>query len=396
MKKILFSLAILIFLITATVILILFGRGYRLDFDGFKPDISGTGLLVATSNPDGAQVFVNNHLTTATNNTINLIPGEYEIRIFKQGYFPWKKHLKIEKGVVTKAEALLFPTAPKLESITNTGVDTAVIDPSQTKLAYTVSSQSAKKNGIYILDMTAKPILTLQGFSTQIVEDTLGIFSKAQISWTPDGSSIIATTSSQIPKTTYLLRADTLNQNPSDITETLATTSLVWQKQLLDKHRSQIDSLPKELRKFADDNFNIIAWSPDELKILYRASKQTTLPVIIKPPLIGVNSTPEKRSLKPQEVYVYDVKEDRNYKILDYKEGVEKALSWLSDSKHIIFVHDQKVEIMEYDGKNVTTIYAGPFVDSFVFPWPDGTKIVILTNLGNKDTAPNLYTIGLK
>lgn len=396
MKKIFISLGIFLILILVTTLVVLFGKGYRISFNGIKPDISGTGLLVATSAPDGAQVFVNGHLTTATNNTINLTPGEYNIRIFKEGYFPWEKHLKIEKGVVTKAEALLFPTAPKLESITNTGVDVVVMDPSQTKLAYSVSSQSAKKNGIYVLDMTAKPIITLQGLSTQIVEDTLGNFSKAKLSWTPDGSSIIATISALNSNTTYLLKADGLNQNPSDITETLSTISLTWKKQILEKHKSQIESLPKDLRKFAEKNFNIIAWSPDELKILYRASKQITLPAIIKPSLIGVNSTPEQRSLKADEIYVYDVKEDRNYKILDYKEGIEKDLNWLADSKHIIIVHNQKVEIMEYDGKNITKIYAGPFVNSFVFPWPDGTKIVILTNLGNSETPPNLYTIGLK
>jgi len=42
------------------------------------------------------------------------------------------------------------------------------------------------------------------------------------------------------------------------------------------------------------------------------------------------------------------------------------------------------------------TLYAGPFIDHYVFPWPDGSKIVILTNLSNPSVAPTLYTIGLK
>ena len=69
---------------------------------------------------------------------------------------------------------------------------------------------------------------------------------------------------------------------------------------------------------------------------------------------------------------------------------------WLSDSKHIIYVEKGKINIMDYDGINMTTVYAGPFIDHYVFPWPDGSKIVILTNLGNANTSPNLYTIGLK
>ena len=396
MKKVVIPFIIFSILVAVTIIVILFGKGYQISFNGIKPDVSGTGILVATSNPDGAQVFINGHLTTATNNTINLAPKEYDVKIFKQGYFPWEKHLKVEKGVVTKAEALLLPTAPKLESITNIGVDDPVLDPSQTRIAYTVSSQSVKKNGIYVLDMTSRPILTLQGLSNQIADDTTDLFSKAKLSWSPDGSSIIATVSAQNSTTTYLLKADSLNQTPSDITETLSTVNLTWQKQILEKHKAQIDSLPKELRTFVANNFNIIAWSYDELKILYQVSKPVTLPTIITPPLIGMNSTPEQRSLKKGEIYVYDIKEDRNYKILDSQSKVDYSLSWLADSKHIVYVHNQRVEIIEYDGKNITKVYAGPFADSYAFPWPDGTKIVILTNLGNTDTPPNLYTIGLK
>jgi hypothetical protein len=66
------------------------------------------------------------------------------------------------------------------------------------------------------------------------------------------------------------------------------------------------------------------------------------------------------------------------------------------DSKHLVYVHEGKIDMMEYDTANQTTIYAGPFVDGFVFPWPDATKLVILTNLGNPMITPNLYTISLK
>ena len=58
-----------------------------------------------------------------------------------------------------------------MTSITNIGVLNPVIDPSQTKIAYAVASQSAVKNGIYVLDMSVSPILTLQNASTQIVQD---------------------------------------------------------------------------------------------------------------------------------------------------------------------------------------------------------------------------------
>ena len=134
----------------------------------------------------------------------------------------------------------------------------------------------------------------------------------------------------------------------------------------------------------------------DETKILYRASSSATLPIIRSPRLIGANSTPEERSLKKDGIYVYDIKEDRNYKIHAPANKDQVFLTWFPDSKHLIYLHDKKIDIMEYDGANVTKIFAGPFTDSYVFPWSDSSRIVILTNLGNSDTPPNLYTISLK
>jgi Tol biopolymer transport system component len=216
------------------------------------------------------------------------------------------------------------------------------------------------------------------------------------LAWSPDGSQLMATISALSSETTYLLDPKTLNQTPSDITETMASVNPIWQKQQAEKDKAQMDSLPSKLKKLVTGNFKILSWSADETKILYTALDTTSLPTIITPRLIGTNSTPEQRDLKKDAVYVYDIKEDRNYKILDSLTGTEVPLTWFPDSKHLIFVHNQKVDIMEYDSTNLTTVYAGPFVDHYVFPWPDGSKIVILTNLGNPSIDPNLYTITLK
>lgn len=402
-KQIIISVLILLFLLTATTLVVFYGRGYRFNFGKGAPNLSGTGLLVATSSPDGAQVFVNGHLTTATANTINLAPGTYNVKIVKEGYLPWEKTLVIKNEVVTKADALLFPTAPKLESITNLGAQTPVVDPSHTKIAYTVASQSAVKNGIYILDTTARPILTLQSSSSQIINDTLNTFSKAKLQWSPDGSELLASIEGEISTTTYLLETNGFNQNPQDVTETMGTVNAAWNKQKADKEKSLTDGLPKPLRTLVTSDFRVIDWSADETKILYVASKSAELPIIINPRLIGTDSTPEVRNIQEGTVYVYDIKEDRNYKIIDSLENSDSLniysltpLMWFPDSKHLIYTHNKKIDIMEYDGANQTTIYAGPFVDSYVFPWSDGSRIVFLTDLGNPNTAPNLYTIDLK
>lgn len=409
-KKLIFPIAIFLFLIIGTVFVVLYGKGYRLGFDFDKPKLQGTGLLVATSQPDGAQVFINGHLTTATNNTLNLSPDTYNIKIAKVGYSPWKKTIKIQKEIVTVTGALLFATAPKLESITEIGVADPVIDPSGTRLAYTVASQSARKNGVYILDMTSRPILTLQSASTQIVDDTIDIFSQAKLSWSPDGKELFATiTSAQKPEspTTYLIKSNGFNQNPQDVTETIESILLDWEQQKKSKEKSRIDGLNGKAKKIINENFKIVSWSIDETKILYTASKSAKLPFIINPPIIGTDATPQERSIEKDSLYVYDIKEDKNYRIdignwfgkaeleIGNSQGLQ-PLSWFPDSRHLLFVDKRKISIMEFDGLNNTVIFAGPFMNNYAFPWPDGSKIVVLTNLGNTNITPNLYTIGLK
>lgn len=399
-KKITIYISTFLFLVLTTLGFIFYGKGYIFNFEKGKIEISVNGLLAATSEPDGAGIYINNHLTSATNNAISLSPGEYHVKIVKDGYFPWKKKIKIEKEVVTTAYALLFPSAPKLENITDTGVDNPAIDPNGTKIAYTISSfDSPRKNGIYILDMSLRPILTLKSASSQIADDTIDRFSQSSLSWSPDSRELLATISGETnSNTTYLLKTN-FNTNPQDVTETLEEIRVSWEKDKSALEKSQIFGLDPKLKSLISEVFNILAWSPDETKILYIATQSANLPLIINPRLIGANSTPEERGVKKDSVYVYDLKEDKNFRIdivPTVRDQGSLPLSWFTDSKHLIHVNDKKIYIMEYDGQNKTTIYAGPFIDDYVFVWPDGSKLVMLTNLGNSNISPNLYTIGLK
>ena len=171
-----------------------------------------------------------------------------------------------------------------------------------------------------------------------------------------------------------------------------------WEKDKEQKNKIQLDTLRPALQKIVTENFNILGWSEDETKVLYEASQSATLPVIIKPPIIGTNSTPEVRQIEKDSVYVYDIKEDKNYLINkgDKKIHVDYELVWFPDSKHLLYIYDHKIDIMEYDRQNITTVYAGPFEHEFVYPWPDGSKIVILTNLSNPYIPSHLYTVSLK
>lgn len=401
-RQLFFSLLVLFFLFLGTTVAVLYGRGYRFGFESGRPDLAGTGILVATSNPNGASVYINGHLSTATDNTINLPPGAYDVKIQKEGYLNWEKKILVQKEAVSKAEALLFPNAPKLESVTSLGAGNPVIDPSLSKIAYMVSSQSAKKNGIYVLDTSGRPILTLQSSSVQIADDTADFFSTASVAWSPDGSKILA----KVGKTYYLLSANSFNDTPQDVTETLSSVVASWTKDKADKDKARLDSLKPGFSALIQEDMTVVDWSPDDTKLLYIASKSASLPFVIVPRLIGTNSTSEERNIKEGQVYLYDLSEDHNYHLAidpailkslgNITSSLWNPVSWLADSKHFLYVHDKQIDIMEYDGKNQTTIYAGPFIDDSVFPSQTVSKIIVLTNLGNSAIVPNLYDLDLK
>ena len=71
------------------------------------------------------------------------------------------------------------------------------------------------------------------------------------------------------------------------------------------------------------------------------------------------------------------------------------TLQWFPDSKHVIFTKEGKIFVMGYDGTNKTTLYSGPFDSKFIYPWPNGDRLIILTSF-SPDSPLNLYAIELK
>lgn len=415
-KQIAISLTILFFLVAVTVLVILYGTGYRIFIQHGEPTVTKTGILNLSSYPTGAQVYIDGHLTTATNNTLNLTPGDYTVQIIKDGYLDWQKDFEIKREVVSNASATLYPKAPSLQSISTFGIKSDIIDPTGTKLAFNIASRSALQNGIYVYDMTSQnfPILAGQSSTTQIVNDTTDKFSEAKIAWSPDGTQILASISAtpDSSPTYYLLDATTFNQTPQDITAIYQNTLDLWQQQRRDKATAQIKSLKPAVQQFAKKYFKILSWSPDNNKILYQASGSAIMPIFHTPRLIGDNYLYEQRRLDANSIYVYDISEDFNTRILSTTTKVctiddpscncdefntcPIPLTWMPDSSHLLYVNDGKINIVEDDGSNMTTLYAGPFVDHFVFPWPDGSKLVILTNFNSPNISPTLYSIGLR
>jgi hypothetical protein len=93
------ALGFTIFFILAPLIII-YTSGTLFDFRQ-KQTVS-TGILSVQTKPDDAEVYLNGKSETTTPTSIRFLqPGEYEVGIKKDGYFPWQKRLEIKSGKVS-------------------------------------------------------------------------------------------------------------------------------------------------------------------------------------------------------------------------------------------------------------------------------------------------------
>lgn len=442
-KRFLYTFISAFFILMGTAVAIQYAKGnFRITDKGF---VQGTGLLSANSFPTGAEVMVDGKLITATDDTMYLEPGEYEIEINKDGYNSWKKRIRIEKELVVQTNAVLFPKAPSLTTLTFNGASNFSPSPDGQKIIYfSHSNTSERKNGLYLLELSNNAF-TFQKEPRQISDQSLNFdLETAQFIWAPDSSEVILLTEN---------REVLLDINKQNTLDTLPDISFrkrqllsEWEQEMYLRERENYSKFPPEVIAIATMSAKNVYISPDKKRILYTATEAITIPSELIPPIPASSTQPEERSLVVGGIYVYDREEDRNFRVgtqasesaqvankyllahdlLDkdselisaspsafnalqattsaqtaenfnvyHSSAFADTLQWFPNSKHLLFIQDNSIKIMEYDTTNMTTLYSGPFADHFVYPWPNGDRLVISTSF-SPDTPENLYALELK
>ena len=329
--------------------------------------------------------------------------------------------MEIKKEIVAETNATLFPSNPSLSPLTSSGAKSPALSPDNTKIAYVVPLQTTEqpnnltteKYGVFILDLNDRP-LSFSRNPRLIFARKISPQEEISFLWSPSSAQILLLEEN----TAFLLDLGKKNESPPNLIGTLPTLFSNWERERKELERRKMLSLPEPLIEVFSKSADILSWSPDETKILYQATASATISKIIKPPLSATNPTKETRDIESEKIYVYDRKEDRNYEIeieskklsneviKEEKENTNFSISqflnfssfqWLPTSKHLVLTEADGISIIEYDGTNKATIYASPFEESFVAPFPDGSKLAILTTLNPAtSTLPNLYGLSLR
>jgi hypothetical protein len=144
---------------TLLPIILSYSLGYNIDYRAFK--IYKTGIIHLRSQPSGAVVYMNGELfgNLTPTRIEDLKPGNYNIEVRKEGYYPWYKELTVRPNMVTKAEDIvLFPLSQAIKKVLNKNV-----------LAFTISDNNylycMATSGFWRANMDGTALVRLSPYS---------------------------------------------------------------------------------------------------------------------------------------------------------------------------------------------------------------------------------------
>lgn len=395
--KLLYRIIFLIGFLAILGFVIAYARGYRLDLE--KRTMTSTGILAISAYPKAAKIYVNNEFKGVTDQNIVLSPGNYQVDIKKDGYTSFSKKISIKGELVVTLEPNLFPINPALSPLTNLGIIQAIpVDGTDRVIIFVDKGidDPENKNGIYLFEGDRRPLAFFQSLNKIILKTNLTSdidFSNVNIIFSPDTKEAIF----EFDKVAYLLSLETENLTPYDVTSSKETLINAWEEKRMEDNLKVMETFPVEFTNIASESVKIISFAPNDTKVLYLATKNFNLPLIIDPPLIAGNQTQEERSINKGKIYIYDRKEDKNYLIANNQPPItNNQIQWYFDSKHLLINGDKKITVVDYDGTNEQIVYSGPFENNFFSSTNDG-RIIVLINLNSQvNELPDLYLVGIR
>ncbi|MFC1621866.1 PEGA domain-containing protein [Patescibacteria group bacterium] len=377
------TLLTLIILVGMTTLLFLYTSGYRIqrEKDSTTIDLTKTGMIGAKSVPDGANVYLDGKLRTATDDTIaGVEPGIHTLKIAKKGYEVWEKEIEVFEELVSDITAILVSQSPRLEPLTNTGAQNPSISPSLDKLAY--FSKDETSPGVWVLSMGQGAIGLFKTNPAVILEDTvINKYSEGEsIMWSPDETQLLV---QMAPGRHYLVDLQT---NTARTVINLDTLLVDW-RAIQDKKRvdfiSKLD-IPDNIKQLAVSEE--VSWAPDQKKFLYTEQVGDTLQYRVynmeKPLPVG----------EKVETVVFETNAN----------SLQPTVTWYADSFHLLLaegnIEGEKqgiIYIIRIDGSNKTEVYSNTLHSPHVYSAPGGDKVIVLTSVKSGEQI-NLYTVGLR
>lgn len=148
-----------------TLILVYFAYGFGVDRQG---TLVQKGLVFVSSQPSGAQLFVDDKRVNNTNTKLNLAAGNYNLKIQRDGYHDWRRTITVEGGSVDHfVYPFLFPRELKTQQIAayDAAPELTTQSPDRRWLVVRPSGQEEAKFEAYDLSRSQDEVGTPVAFS---------------------------------------------------------------------------------------------------------------------------------------------------------------------------------------------------------------------------------------
>src|SRR3989339_82846 len=383
--------------VIAFVMIIAYARVYRIDLK--QKSMTPTGIIAISSSPKAAKIYINGELKGVTDTSLTLAPGQYTVVVKKDGYIDWTRTIILKGELVMTVDALLFPLNASLTPLTNLGIGKITSIDQTGKLLLFSQTGSEEKDGIYIFDQSKRPFSLFPPLKLLLLKKNLppGVdLLQSVVTFSPDyKEGIFEFMQKDELIVAYDIGFDEEVKEPFDVTTSKTSLMQAWDEERRLEAIKILETLPKEMRSIASDSFHIISFAPDKTKFLYEVTQNGVLPEIISPPLISANQEKQERTLQSGALYIYDIKEDKNFRLAIDK-GMEDYIMWYPDSRHLVLNELKQVSIIEFDNTNRQVVYSGPHEEHFLDITTDG-KLLILANLNPlTNKSPDVYAVGIK
>lgn len=427
-RKILYSVFILIFLIV-TPLTWMYAAGYKIG-SGFS--VQKTGILVIETEPSGGKIILNdkpiygffdvfnrdNYKRTPARIS-NLLPGEYDVRVEMDGYWPWQKKLSIKSSETTFAEDIklfrkemplplsndlhdelfLSPDMRYLAGIDRDGFELIDTDDEVSRKITTASStdkisvswsdsQYLAINGFLVRkDMTETP-LSLQSVVGKNADnfklDLNG--DQDQIYYSLEGAIYQFDRKSALPIQLYKGSASDYIIS-SDILYVLSDNSLtvVAVNDLADTNKI---SLPESRYALRNMDYNLLIIEDTKNQSLLIIDPETT-PRPIRDVIQGAKDMDWIN--KSEIIYANDFEilsynlENKQKKLITRISKEVKDIIWHPNNSHVIFSTDNTLNIVELDDRekyNITKLAELTEIRSAVLS-ESGNTLYFLAKIGN-------------
>ena len=168
----LISFVLLLLFFVASVFAIIVAQGNIINFS--NGEIVTTGTLRIESNIKDYKVFVEDKEAHINNNRIeDLEPGEYKIRLEKEGYSSWESSVKVRAGIISSINAQLFPSKINIQRFIDSNIEYATYSTDGKYIFYIVSDPiSSQNSGIWRRSLQSSVISVIEDSKLKLLDLT--------------------------------------------------------------------------------------------------------------------------------------------------------------------------------------------------------------------------------